>query len=81
MAHATTRRGSQTSNKSGDGLGAAAFGFVFDELRGFFFSRATDFTDHDDRLGFIVCQQQLKRINVLHPFDGVATDADAGRLT
>jgi hypothetical protein len=48
MAHATSRRGGATSDKTSGWLPAAFFLFVGQKRSGFFFCRATNFPNHDD---------------------------------
>ena len=80
MAHPAARRRRATSNKTGHWLFAALFGFVDQELRRFFFCAAADFTDHDDRLGGIIGEEQLESINEVGAVDWVAPNADRSRL-
>jgi hypothetical protein len=51
-----------------------------DELGRFFFGRAADFADHDDRLGGFVGQEQLQDVDELGALDRVAADADGRGL-
>src|SRR5690606_36805698 len=59
---------------------ATALGFVLEELSRIFFSRAADFTDHDDRLGFVVGQEHFQHVDELGALDRVAADTDSGGL-
>src|SRR5690606_1215275 len=81
MAHATTRRGCTAGNKARHWLFTATSGFVDQELSRIFFGRAADFTDHDDRLGFIVREEHLKHVDELSALDRIAADTHSGRLT
>ena len=76
MAHTAAWRRSASGDKARHWLFTALLGFVDQELRGFFFCAAADFTDHDDRLGGIVGQEQFKAINEVGAIDRVAANAD-----
>jgi hypothetical protein len=67
VAHAATRRSRATGDEAGHL--AATLGFVDQELRGLFFRVATDFTDHDDRLGFVVGQEQFQHVDEVGAVD------------
>src|SRR5262245_45888862 len=81
MAHAAAGRRGPAGNKPDHRPLAAAFGLVLQELRGVFLCRATDFTNHDDRLGFRVGQKHLKHRNKLSPLHGIAANADCSGLS
>src|SRR5262245_59322103 len=81
MAHAPAGRRGATGNESDYRLLAPTFGFVGDELSGVFLGRATDLTNHDDRLGRFVGQEHRQDVDELGALDGVAADSDGGRLT
>ena len=59
-----------------DGLGDV----VFDVAGGGLFGGAADLADHDDGFGLAVGLGELEHIDVRGPDDGVAADADSGRL-
>ena len=76
MAHATTGRSGGTGDETRDGLLAVRL----DPAGGFDFGVTTDFADHDDGLGLRVVVEELDDVEVRGAVDGVAADADAGRL-
>ena len=80
MAHAAARRGRAACDEPSAGLGAAFLGLVLQELCRFFFGGATDFTDHDDRLGFIIAQEHVQHVDMFGALDRVAADANGRRL-
>ncbi len=47
-----------------------------DEVSGLFFSRATDFADHDDALGLRVLDKLLQAVDEIGPIEGVAANAN-----
>ena len=53
----------------------------FQKFRRFFFGRTADFTDHDNRLRFIITQKHIETINEVCAVHRIATNADTGRLT
>src|SRR5699024_8442067 len=54
---------------------------IFDVFSSFFFCVATNFTNHDDGLGFIIIFESFQRVDVRGADDGVATDTNCGRNT
>jgi hypothetical protein len=58
----------------------ALFLFIGQELRGIFFGRAADLTDHDDGGGFIVAKEHLQHVDELGALHRVAANADGCRL-
>ena len=76
MAHAAARRCCRSGDKSGDRF----FAVFLDPLGGFLLGGAADLADHDDaaRVGVVV--EELDDVEVRAAGDGIAADADAGRL-
>ena len=80
MAHAAAFRRGAACDETGGRLPAAALFLIGQELRGFFFGRAADLADHDDRLGFRVGQEHLQHVDMFGALDRVAADAHGSRL-
>src|ERR1700722_6603184 len=80
MAHATPWRRGAPGDKADHRLLAAALGFVLQKLRGVFFRRAADLTDHDDRLGRLVGEKHFQHFDEVGALDRIAADADRGGL-
>src|SRR5580693_1436511 len=76
MTHAPTRRRGASGDEADHRLLAAALGFVLEKLRGVFFRRATDLTDHDDRLGRLVGEKHFQHFDEVGALYGIAADAD-----
>src|SRR5665213_3092935 len=77
MAHTTPRRSRHTSDKASHRL----FHFILaQELSGFFFSRATNFADHNDRFGLGISEEHLKDVDKFRAFHRAATDAHSRGL-
>src|SRR5262249_32536145 len=80
MAHAAARRCGPAGDKPSKGLRAAALGLRFYELRRVLLGRAANFPDHDDGVGGRVGEEHFKHGDELGSLDGIAADADRGRL-
>ena len=77
MTHALARRCRHACDKANDWLFHFARRIEFSRL---FLSRSPNFTNHDDALGFIVCQEQIQRIDKVGAVHRVTTDTNTGRL-
>ena len=80
VAHAAAFGGGAARDEACGGLPAALFTLIREELRRFFFGRATDFADHDDRGGFGICKEHFEHVDMFGAFDRVATNAHCGGL-
>src|ERR1700722_4916131 len=80
MAHATARWRGASGDKADHRLLAAALGFVLQKLRGVFFRRAADLTDHDDRFGRFVGEKHFQHFDEVGALYGIAADADRSGL-
>ena len=81
MAHPPPGRGSSSSNKGNNGLGHRAGLIVLLQiLRSLFFAGAADLADEDDTLRLGVVEEDLERIGVRCPREGVAADTYHERL-
>ena len=70
MSHFLTRRRSNSSD-----IGTHRFrNMCLDELSGFFFSRTTNFTDHDDRISLWIILKFAQAINEVGTRHWVSTD-------
>src|SRR5450755_463995 len=76
VAHALARGRCDPGNEADHGLAH----IVLDPARAGFLIIAANLADHDDRIGFRVCIEQLHDIDMLHAIDRVAADADTGGL-
>src|SRR5690625_4908965 len=76
MAHALARRRSHTGDIGHHRL-FDVVGNIFGRL---FLGRAADFTHHDDAFGVRVVFKQLKAVDKAHAVNGIAANANAGRL-
>ena len=77
MAHALARRRLTPCDEGGDGLVRHV---LLDPLRRVLFGRAADLTDDEDGVGVGVVLKELERVDEVRALDGVAADADGGRL-
>ena len=77
VAHAASRR----RGLSGDEANHRLLDMLFHILRRSLFRCAADFADQDDRLGLRILIEQLQRVDVRGPDDGIAADADRCRLS
>src|SRR4029079_3889533 len=77
MAHAATGRGGRACDKSDHRFLVSRFDQEFGAV---LFGAAADLADHDDGLGLIVAEEQRQSIDEVRAVDGIAADADAGRL-
>src|SRR5262249_51653123 len=75
--HAPSGRRRNTGDEADDRLLRLA---RFQEISGFLLGRATNFTDHDDRLRLWIAQKHIEAIDEVGAVDRIATNADAGRL-
>uniref|UniRef100_A0A0N5A4I4 NAD-specific glutamate dehydrogenase n=1 Tax=Parastrongyloides trichosuri TaxID=131310 RepID=A0A0N5A4I4_PARTI len=80
VAHGAALGRRAARDEAGHRLLTALLGFVDQELGGVFFSRAADFADHDDRLGFIVGEEHFQHVDELGALDRIAADTDSSRL-
>ncbi|NBW90584.1 MAG: DUF1611 domain-containing protein, partial [Gammaproteobacteria bacterium] len=78
--HAATGRSRAASNEANHRLLATTLGFIEQELRGFFFRRTADLTDHDDRLGLGISKEHLEHVDEFRALHRVTADADSRRL-
>ena len=78
MTHALARRRLTAGNERRDRL---ILQILLDPLCGFLLCRAADLTDDEDGVGVGVVLEELERIDEVCALDGVAADADGGRLT
>ena len=76
MAHPPAGRRGRPGDKRRHGLLA----ILADPRGGFLLGRAADLADEDKCLRALVVGEQLYRVEVAGAVDGVAADADAGRL-
>ena len=82
MPHPPPRRGSPSSNEGDNGLGhRPRLVILLQELRRLFLARATNLADEDDTLCLGVIKEDLERLSVRRPREGVATDAYHERLS
>ena len=77
VAHALARRRLTPCDEGGDGLVRHV---LLDPLRRVLFGRAADLTDDEDSVGVGVILKELERVDEVRALDGVAADADGGRL-
>ena len=77
VAHALARRRLTPCDEGGDGLVRHVF---LDPLRRVLLGRAADLTDDEDGVGVGVVLKELERVDEVRALDGVAADADGGRL-
>ena len=80
MAHAPAWRGGAPGDEADRRLGAAAPGFVAEELRRLFLGRAADLADHDDRTGSVVGEEKFQHVDEIGAVDRIAADANRGGL-
>ena len=81
MPHPPPRRGSPSSNKGNNGLGhRAGLIVLLQKLRGLFFAGTADLADEDDALRLGVVEEDLERLGVRRPREGVTADAYHERL-
>src|SRR3546814_5326404 len=80
MSQAAARRRGAARDEARHRFLAATLRFVDQELRRLFLGVAADFADHDDRLGRLVGKEQFEHVDEVGAVDGVAADADRGRL-
>src|SRR5437879_2666546 len=80
VAHAAAGWGGAARDEADHRLLAAFLGLVDQELRRVLFRGATDFADHHDRLGLRIGEEEFQAFDEVHSFDGIAADAERGRL-
>ncbi|SRR5258706_8449215 len=82
MAHPPPRRGSPPSNKGNNGLGhRTGLIVLLQKLCSLFFAGAANLADEDDALRLGVVEEDLERIGVRCPREGVTTDTYHERLS
>src|SRR6185437_9406136 len=77
VTHAPARRRGHSGDEADDRLLDLV---VAQEFGGILFRRAADLADHDDALGLLVGEIELEAVYEIGAVDGIAADADAGRL-
>src|SRR5262249_16646952 len=77
MAHAPARGRGQPGDESDHRLLALLGG---EQSGGFLLGAATDLADHDDAGGLPIAEEELEAMDEAGAVDGIAADADAGRL-
>ena len=77
MAHTLARRRLTPCDEGGDGLVRHV---LLDPLCRVLLGRAADLTDDEDGVGVGVVLKELERVDEVCALDGVAADADGGRL-
>src|SRR6516162_489056 len=77
MAHAPTRRGRAAGDKSDDRLFRPR---GFQKIGAVLLGAATDFADHDDRLGLVVGEKHFEDFDEVGAVDWIAADPDTARL-
>src|SRR5690606_23584866 len=80
MTHAPAWRCRDAGDEPGHRLLASLGGFTLDELGCLFLGRASDLTDHDDRVRVRIGEEHLEHVDELGPLHGIAADADGRRL-
>lgn len=79
VAHSSLWRGSQTSNESNNWL---VMDVVFlQPIAGHLLSLPSDFSDHDDTLGFWVDYEFLEDIDEVGAVEGISSDTDNSGLS
>ena len=79
MTHSTARRSSTTSNETDDRL--LRITVLLQPFSGVFFGSTTDFTDHDDTLGFGIVGEAFQAVDEVSAVERITTNTDDGGLT
>src|SRR4051812_40824719 len=77
MAHATARGRGRAADEADDRLLILRRA---DKLGGVLLGGAADLADHDDALRLVILEEELEAVDEVGAVDGIAADADAGRL-
>ena len=77
VAHASVGRGVEPGDVGDHRLRGF---FALQELGRLFLGGAADLADKDDSFGGVVGEKQLQAVDKIHAVDGIAADADRGRL-
>ncbi len=78
MTHALARRRLTAGDKRGHRL---VLHILLNPLRGILLCGTADLADDEDGVGVGVILEELQRVDEVRALDGVAADADGGRLT
>lgn len=72
VTHATAGGSSNTGDEGHDRLALGVVGF--DEFGRIFFGGTTDFTNHDDAVGFLVVEEDGEGVDEVGAGEGITTD-------